>query len=136
MITFLLSPDFALNAFLLDDSRLGKQRLEGAQLVRIIERLQQMQQENFKLESSSTESKTTKPKSVPWAHHPATLMWINHLEALKLYVNACIDEWVRRGRKNTMARYDLCKIERIGDEFHGPEEAKANVETNSTSALP
>jgi len=34
-------------------------------------------------------------------------MWRGHINALKRYHNMCIDEWVRRGFRNTMQRMKI-----------------------------
>ncbi len=76
--TFLPYPGFAATAAVLDDRRLGKQRVEVIQIVRAI--------------------------FVPgygWANHPATLMWLPHAEALECYVGAICDEWRARGFEDT-----------------------------------
>jgi len=39
-----------------------------------------------------------------WRAHPATRAWEGHADALAQYTNACIDEWTRRGFRNTMQR--------------------------------
>ena len=39
-----------------------------------------------------------------WRAHPATRAWEGHADALARYTNACIDEWLRRGFRNTMQR--------------------------------
>lgn len=78
MQTFLPYPDFAATAAVLDDRRLGKQRVEGLQIVRAI--------------------------FVPnyaWRHHPAALMWKGYEEALQSYLMTICDEWVGRGYADT-----------------------------------
>ena len=37
-----------------------------------------------------------------WSNHPAAKMWKGYEEALETYMAVCIDEWVKRGYKNTM----------------------------------
>lgn len=90
MQTFLPYPDFAASLATLDTKRLGKQRVEAMQLVN----------STLKLAQDPT-AKTG------WANHPARNMWNGYLDALKLYHNLSIQEWVRRGYKNTMKLYDL-----------------------------
>lgn len=84
MQTFLPVPDFKESAKLLDYRRLCKQRVEAFQLIKAIEN-----------------------PSYGWRKHPATTMWINHKEALGAYMNACIEEWIARGYKNTMKLYPV-----------------------------
>ena len=89
MQTFLPYPDFQKSASVLDYTRLGKQRLEGMQIVNIISGL------------------------VPdsrWKNHPAVKMWVGYENALKAYTNAMIREWIDRGYKNTMVFYSVGKI--------------------------
>jgi len=78
MQTFLPCPDFAESAGILDHRRLGKQRLEAAQIL------------------------ATLGSGGAWRHHPAVLMWAAHEPALRHYMNAMIFEWVARGFRNTM----------------------------------
>jgi hypothetical protein len=90
MQTFLPYPDFVASVKALDYRRLGKQRVEAMQLV------------------NSTNKLAANPNAkVGWMNHPARTMWIGHMNALKLYHNVCIQEWIDRGYKNTMKFYDL-----------------------------
>jgi hypothetical protein len=82
--TFLPSQSFEESVKCLDYRRLGKQRVEALQLIKAIE-----------------------DPSYGWRKHPATQMWINHKDALGLYMNICIEEWVSRGYKNTMKKYSV-----------------------------
>lgn len=79
MQTFLPYPDFEASARCLDTRRLGKQRVEAAQIL-----------------------KTLRGKSSGWKNHPAVLMWKGHEEALENYLRAMIVEWMLRGFRNTM----------------------------------
>jgi hypothetical protein len=83
MQTFLPYPDFARSLAALDDRRLGKQRSEALTILRIVD------------------GRTDKPG---WRHHPAVLMWQGYAEALKQYLNLCLDEWERRGFANSIPR--------------------------------
>lgn len=77
--TFLPFPNFAVSAMLLDQKRLGKQRLECQQILSALR------------------------NGGGWRNHPAVKMWRGHEQALELYHDACIREWIRRGYVNTMA---------------------------------
>ena len=91
MQTFLPVPDFATSAALLDDRRLGKQRVETLQVVRGL--------------------------TVPgygWRHHPAVRMWRGHLEALGRYGLACCEAWQERGYADTCAASISTELERAG----------------------
>ena len=79
MQTFLPYPDFTASARSLDDRRLGKQRSEALTILRVLS-----------------------GKVKGWRHHPAVLMWKGYEKALRLYMNAVIKEWERRGFKNGM----------------------------------
>jgi Pyrimidine dimer DNA glycosylase len=77
--TFLPYPDFAGTAAVLDDVRLGKQRVEAYQIVR-----------------------TLTGVTRGWQHHPAVKMWRGHVDALVDYGVAMCVEWVSRGRADTV----------------------------------
>ena len=74
MQTFLPHADYAASAQALDRQRLGKQRVEGLQLLR-----------------------------GQWANHPASRMWRGHEGALAHYVLAVCEEWATRGYQDTCA---------------------------------
>lgn len=80
MQTFLPVPDFDESACVLDWRRLGKQRVEALQILRALE-----------------------DPGYGWQNHPAVRQWRGFTAALRLYKNAMIREWVRRGYRNTMA---------------------------------
>lgn len=88
MQTFLPYECFRLSATCLDQKRLGKQRVEAKQIINVLEKLELGE----------------KPK---WCNHPAVRMWIGYIDALKLYYNACVNEWVLRDFNNTMELYDV-----------------------------
>lgn len=85
MQTFLPVADFRSSAEMLDYRRLGKQRLEAAQLVRTIQ--------------GGTLG--------GWRNHPAAHMWSRHVSALMRYHDVCIDEWTKRGYRNTMLSFGV-----------------------------
>ena len=98
MQTFLPYEDFKDSFKVLDNKRLGKQRVEAYQIISAI---------------------TGRPKKdgTPykgWINHPCSVMWRPYVNALKLYYNDCIDEWKSRGFKNTM------EYETIEGEFKMP----------------
>ena len=78
MQTFLPYPDFARSAAVLDQRRLGKQRVETLQIIRAL----------------------TRP-TYGWKHHPAVLMWQGHEEALGSYGLAVVEAWCGLGRADT-----------------------------------
>lgn len=82
MQTFLPLPSFQLSARVLDYRRLGKQRVEAMQILDVLTGL--------------------KPQS-RWRNHPAVRMWKGYETSLMLYKDACIQEWIARGYRNTMS---------------------------------
>lgn len=78
MQTFLPYPDFAASAAVLDQARLGKQRVETLQILRAL--------------------------VIPdygWRRHPAVLMWSGYVPALTLYGLSMVAEWVDRGHEDS-----------------------------------
>lgn len=75
MQTFLPYPDFVASAAVLDDRRLGKQRVETYQILRAL----------------------TWPE-YGWKNHPATRMWRGFTPALVRYGLDVCDAWEARGR--------------------------------------
>ena len=73
MQTFLPYPDFWRSVEVLDNKRLGKQRVEAIQILRAL---------------------TT---GSGWKHHPAVLMWKGFVPALAEYGITCCLEWRQRG---------------------------------------
>lgn len=80
MQTFLPYPDFEQAARVLDQKRLGKQRVEVIQVIRGI----------------------TRP-DYGWRHHPVVLMWRGYAEALGRYGVTCCEVWVESGFGDTCA---------------------------------
>ena len=81
MQTFLPYSNFVECANVLDYKRLGKQRIEALQILRIL---------------------IGHSKSNAWKNHPAVKMWEGSELYLAEYLNACIIEWIKRGYKNTI----------------------------------
>lgn len=77
MQTFLPFPNYRSSAFVLDDKRLGKQRVETLQIM------------------------TALRTGSGWVHHPATKMWAGHEAHLLWYQRAVCAEWVSRGYADT-----------------------------------
>lgn len=82
MQTFLPYPSFPLSAHVLDARRLGKQRVEGVQILRAL---------------------AGHGKNSSWQFHPAVGMWRRHERSLMRYVHAVMVEWVRRGYTQNIA---------------------------------
>lgn len=83
MQTFLPYPNFQKSAEVLDFRRLGKQRSEALTIYRAIK------------------------DGNGWSNHPATKMWRGYTQALKLYHDTIIREWIDRGYENNM---DIFKV--------------------------
>lgn len=79
MQTFLPYPSFVESARVLDQARLGKQRVETMQLLR----------------ANTVEGHG-------WRRHPAARMWVGYLPALTAYGLAVTDEWIRQGHADTV----------------------------------
>jgi len=78
--TFLPYADFRRSAEVLDPKRLGKQRVEGLQVLRGL----------------------TVP-TYGWRHHPAVKMWRGYEEALGRYTFTVCEVWTEHGRADTVA---------------------------------
>lgn len=78
MQTFLPYADYAESARILDNKRLGKQRVECLQILKAL----------------------TLPE-YGWKNHPATKMWRSHEQSLAQYSIAICDEWIARGFKDS-----------------------------------
>ena len=90
MQTFLPYPDFKKSLQALDYRRLGKQRVEAYQIIRIL-----------------NASSISKEYRGGYRNHPAVTMWRGHINALKLYYNLSLDEWVGRGYRNNMLKMSI-----------------------------
>jgi hypothetical protein len=80
--TFLPLSDFAASARALDRQRLGKQRVEAWMLFDVL---------------TNPDSRWRR-----WRHHPVVAMWRGYEDALCLYFWTMVDEWRRRGYRNTI----------------------------------
>ncbi|MGN6605687.1 MAG: MSMEG_6728 family protein [Jatrophihabitans sp.] len=79
MQTFLPSPSYTESARVLDDARLGKQRVEAYQVIRTLDGV-----------------------TKGWQHHPCVKMWRGHETALLEYSTVVCEEWIRRGHLDTV----------------------------------
>lgn len=84
MQTFLPYADYVKTAKVLDYRRLGKQRVEAMQILRIL--------------LNETERKG-------WRNHPAVKMWRGHEGDLARYGAEICREWISRGYKDTLLPY-------------------------------
>ncbi len=88
MQTFLPYSDFWQSARVLDDKRLGKQRVETFQILNVL-----MGVDKF------GEPKTHKG----WVNHPATVMWRQYPHALAYYGWVICSTWIERGFKDSLS---------------------------------
>lgn len=86
MQTFLPFSDFKLCANVLDKKRLGKQRVESYQILKVLLNL----------------AKPNKNGNIPWSNHPAVKMWKGYELSLYYYTTAIIDKWKSYGYKDTI----------------------------------
>ena len=97
----ILACSFYYSLVCLDNKRLGKQRVEANQLIGIITIRKQFQLTGLvdknRLATLKKESPAVK---FGWINHPATLLWEDYLNELKLYYNLCIEVWKSRKNRN------------------------------------
>lgn len=85
MQTFLPYPDFERSAKVLDNRRLGKQRVETLQILKV----------------NSLVSERKNGNKIAWENHPAVLMWRGYNNALFSYLQCICEEWKHRGYVDT-----------------------------------
>jgi len=110
---FLPYEDFRKSLRALDNKRLGKQRVETYQIISAISRRPKLDGTPYK----------------GWLNHPCTIMWKNHLPALKQYLNYSIMEWIERGFKNTM-NFEIVNEEIVIPSFVGNERFHSSHRAN------
>lgn len=79
MQTFLPYASYHKSLECLDNRRLGKQRVEALQILNTLE-----------------------GRSTGWVNHPAVKMWRGYENSLRVYLTLSIQEWTKRGFKNTI----------------------------------
>ena len=108
MQTFLPYADFERSARALDPRRLGKQRVEGLQVMRGLT-----------------------VADYGWRHHPAVKMWRGRLEALGRYTLTCCEVWVEAGFGDTVASTVTTELLAAG-----LSEVRSQAELSVVGALP
>lgn len=88
MQTFLPLPDFRLSATVLDNKRLGKQRVEVLQILNSLDPFHTHR---------------------GWRNHPAVKMWRHHENALVLYGLIVCERWIELGFRDTCYEKILAK---------------------------
>ncbi|NDD52275.1 hypothetical protein EBZ39_00085 [bacterium] len=86
MQTFLPLPSFRRSAAVLDNKRLGKQRVECKQILLCL----------------GTQVGDHEPGASKWRNHPAVRMWRGHELQLSVYSILICAEWQRRGFNDTL----------------------------------
>lgn len=99
MQTFLPFEDFDQSAAVLDRERLGKQRIEAWQIL--------------KINLLDWADEKTSAARIGWANHPAVKMWRGYEGCLASYGEAICREWRRRGYEDTI----LPRFETIVDDY-------------------
>ncbi len=98
MQTFLAFADFAKSASVLDNQRLGKQRVECKQIYLAL----------------------TDP-NYGWQHHPAVKMWLGYEVALCHYGRVICHEWlVNRGFNDSLYAYFIYRINELAKQDKDP----------------
>lgn len=88
MQTFLPYPSFIVSARVLDNKRLGKQRVECKQILKALR------------------GEYDRPDQVgAWVNHPATKMWRGFEDALCVYGVSCCAVWRKRGYDDSLMQY-------------------------------
>lgn len=121
MQTFLPHEDFYVSAHCLDDRRLGKQRVEGYQILKSLSigPYQKLHVDVW-VSCDETTYKMLKSKNIkklvrktPWYNHPAVKMWCGYENKLREYTEVVCNTWVGRGFKDTI----LEKLKNISYQF-------------------
>lgn len=85
---FLPFSDFQLSAEILDYRRPGKQRVEAMQIINVLQN----------------------PEAKGWKNHSAVKMRKGYEDALKLYFNIMVKEWIKQGYKNDLKLYEISDV--------------------------
>lgn len=106
MQTFLPLPDFQESARVLDRVRLGRQRVEGLQILKALRQgefclYDRVARKYLYGESLENVGSGKVVRVTPWFRHATTRMWYGHELALLLYTTAVCNEWIGRGYKDT-----------------------------------
>lgn len=135
MQTFLICSDFTENAKVLDNKRLGKQRVECLQILFIlyakkmgcvyIKANNDNQNEKTIVSLSNkiytncienaSKTKNGIPKKIGHLNHPIIEMWNGYEKCLFDYMQGIIKEWTARGYKDTTLNKASAIIEKIND---------------------
>ena len=119
MQTFLPYPSFPCSLAILDNKRLGKQRVEAKQILRALEfgPYQYEDTEDWFVHPtpsswiSCTEDAFRmkagpgRYRRTPWYNHPATKMWRGYETALALYGSYACTQWISHGFRDSLHQW-------------------------------
>ena len=110
MQTFLPYPDFSKSARVLDNKRLGKQRVECLQILGALSVGHRFICPKCKQgkDNSTCADCQRKCKRTPWYNHPAAQMWKGYEYKLTCYGIIICREWINRGFKDNCVD-KICK---------------------------
>jgi hypothetical protein len=129
MQTFLPFESFVESARVLDNKRLGKQRVEGLQILKTLsigeftchgchQKVTHFNPYKTGYHCYQCEAPL---KRTPWYNHPAVLMWKSYENALILYLQEICMEWIKRGFKDNcweqIEKFSLHKETMLPDWF-------------------
>lgn len=114
MQIFLPYADMRKSLQSLDNKRLGKQRVETYQIISAITQRPKLDGTPYK----------------GWLNHPCTIMWKNHVPALKMYLNYSIAEWITRGFNNTMQLENYAEDQVVLPRWFGNEKFHSSHRAN------
>lgn len=99
--TFLIHPDYTINARLLNSQRLNKQITEATQIYNICCKINALLTHKPKncVEHREMAKKIRKDYKIAWATHPVIFMWLGYEDSLCEYIKACYIEWTTRRYK-------------------------------------
>jgi len=114
MQTFLPYDNFSMSARVLDNKRLGKQRVEALQILKVLNFGPYQMLVNYKSDQTpiwesctqeefneAKRNKTPRVRKTPWYNHPAVQMWKGYSNGLFLYLEEMVREWKLRGGVDT-----------------------------------
>lgn len=119
MQTFITDLSYFDTAKTLDNKRLGKQRVEAMQILKIL----------------TGEAKHNQNGKVAWENHPAVKMWRGNECDLALYGCAMCLTWQDRGFEDNLYRYFSAKWNQLGERSNRPPWLNDNFINSHRAAL-
>lgn len=104
MQTFLPYTDFRMSAHVLDQKRLGKQRVECLQILRTLKcgPIQRSFTPSLLGGFKYNPQEGCYTRRTPWYNHPAVQQWKGYERALMKYTYVVCEEWINRGFNDTV----------------------------------